>query len=101
MSRSIFSSASLVWAPVRLKKTRGYPPERRAAHLERIDGVGEGRRVRVAGYRGDLPFLLGEAGIEGGPEVLGCDLGERRRAEGRVPFLQQRVRVAGHSISST
>ena len=47
MSRSIVSSASFVCAPVEIEEHGGDAPERRAAHLERVDGVGEGRRAGV------------------------------------------------------
>ena len=59
--------------------------------FERVDRVGEGRWLRVAGDRRDLRPVAGEGDIEGGPEMLRLDPVERRQAKGRFPFGEERV----------
>ena len=66
--------------------------EQLARALQRGDGVGEVRRRRIVGDRGDLGGVVGEGLLEGRQEMLRRDLGERRRLERRLPGLQQRVR---------
>ena len=65
--------------------------EQLARALQRGDGVGEVRRRGVVVDRGDLGGVVGEGLLEGRKEMLGRDLGERRRLERRLPRLQQRV----------
>ena len=70
------------------------PRERLSARLERVDGVGEGRRVRIAGNGRDLSRVRGKCAGKGRPEMLGLDPAEGCHAEGAAPLREQRV-VAG------
>src|SRR5262249_5078763 len=65
--------------------------ERRSAHLERVDGVGEGRRGRVAGNGRDLGRVRGKRARKGRPEMLGLDPIEGRYGEATAPVLEQWV----------
>ncbi len=68
--------------------------ERRPARFERLDGVGEGRRGRIAGNGRDLGRVRGKCAGKGRPEMLRLDPAEGRHAERAAPFREQRV-VAG------
>ena len=62
-----------------------------AGVLQRDDGVVEGRRLRLVRDRGDLGLVLGEGALVGRHEMLGLDAGKRRRAERRVPGLEEGI----------
>jgi len=69
--------------------------ERLSARVERVDGVGEGRRLRIAGNGRDLGRVRGECARKGRPEMRGLDPVESRDAEGATPLREQRVAVGG------
>ena len=64
-----------------------------AAALQRLDRVGEGRRLRIGGDGVDLRPRLLERRLERGPEMAGLDALERRRLERPGPGFEKRVRV--------
>ena len=84
ISRSIASSASLVWAPVSIEEHADDAVEQPPAALQRGDGVGEGRRVRVRGDRIDLGVVLGKAALERRQEMLRRDRANGGTSKGRV-----------------
>ena len=49
------------------------------------------RRLLLARDRGDLGLVLGEGALIGRHEMLGLDAGKRRRAERRVPGLEEGI----------
>ncbi len=66
-----------------------------AAALQRLDRVGEIRRLGRAGNRQNLGLLLGHPAIKGRREMLGQDALERRQLERRRPGFEERV--VGHA----
>ena len=69
--------------------------------LQRVDGVGEGRRVRIGGDRLDLGVVLGKGALEGRQEMLRRDPAERRNAEGLGPVLDAGVSPPVSAITET
>ena len=67
--------------------------ERLSARFERVDGVGEGRRLRIAGNGRDLRRVSGKCARKGRPKMLRLDPVEGRHAEGAAPLREQRVVV--------
>jgi len=67
--------------------------ERLSARVERVDGVGEGRRLHIAGNGRDLGRVRGECARKGRPKMLRVDPVEGRHAEGAAPLREQRVVV--------
>src|SRR5581483_8620355 len=73
-----------------------------AGTLQGIDGVGEGRRLVVAGDSANLAPVDGKALVEGRHEMLDLDAIERRHLERRRPGLEQRIlRLRGRLGSRT
>ena len=66
-----------------------------AAALDRLDGVSEGRRLRIGGDCVDLGARRSKRDVEGGPKVLRLDTLERRRLERTGPGFEERVRFGG------
>ena len=67
--------------------------ERAPAALERLDRVGEGRRLGIGGDGVDLRARLRERRVEGRAEMARLDAVERRRLERPGPGFEKRVRV--------
>ena len=67
-------------------------PQLLAGGAQRRHGVREGGGVRAGGDGFHLGPVPGHGGLEGGAEVLGLDLPERREAEGSGPLREERVR---------
>ena len=63
------------------------------AALQRLDGVGEGRRLRIGDDGVDLRPRPGDGGVERGPEMRGFDALERRRLERPGPGFEKRVSI--------
>ncbi len=70
----------------------GDPAERPAGPLQRLDGVGEIRLVRVGDDGCDLGVMRRQRRLEGRRKLPGLDPLERRRLERTIrPVRQQRV----------
>ena len=91
MSRSIASISSFVSRAGEVEEDFGDPVEASPAALERLDRIGEGRRLRVCGDGVDLRPRLLQGAVEGGAEMAGLDAVERRRLEGAGPRLEKGV----------
>ena len=61
------------------------------------DHVVEGRSLFVGDDRVDFRFMLLDSLLEGGQKVRVLDLLERRDAERRVPFREERIFMLGAS----
>ncbi len=73
------------------------PVESVAAVLQRVDGVGEGRRIRVGGDRLDLGAMFGQRPLESRAVVPDGDLREGSDPERRGPGAEEGVvGVLGH-----
>ena len=77
----------------KIEENAGNLVEALAAALDRLDGVGEARRLRIGGDGVDLGARLFQRRLEGGAEVLWLDTLERRRLERAGPGFKQRVVV--------
>ena len=75
--------------------TRGRPA---SAALQRLDRVGEARRVGLAGDRRDVGQFRRHEAVEGGWEMPRLDAPEGRQPERSVPGLEERV-VVGHAAT--
>src|SRR5690606_10963693 len=82
-------------------ESRCHAIEPRAGQFHRGDGVGEAGLVLAARDRLDFCLVLGNRGVERRPEMLGRDLGKRRRLEWRSPRFKQRIFVVCHATFST
>ena len=76
-----------------IEKNAGHFVEAAAAALERLNRIGEGRRLGIGGDGVDLRARLLKRRIEGRPEMLRLETVERRRLEWRGPRFEKRVRV--------
>ncbi len=76
-----------------IEKDLGHPVEAAPAALQRLDRVGEARRLRIGGHGVDIGPSLLEGGLECGPEMTGLDALERRRLEGPGPGVEKRIGV--------
>ena len=78
------------------------PVQQPARALQRLDGVGEGRRLVLRGDRRDLGAVLRDALVEGRPVVLVTDRVERREGVGQGAGCGERVAgIEGHGVCST
>src|SRR5690606_6622713 len=69
--------------------------QQRAAALQRLEGVGEGRRFGVVGDGAHLGQVLAHAFLDGRLVVAVADAVERRRLEGQGAGGQQGVVAQG------
>ena len=74
-----------------VEEVRGHAIQQAARPLERLEGVGEGRGLRVVDDRGDLRIVVDEGGAERRDDVLVADRREigqavrqRRRRQKRI-----------------
>ena len=76
-----------------IEENARHPVEAAAAALQRLDRVGESRRLGIGGDGVDLRARLGERRVERGSEMTRLEAVERRRLEWRGPRFEKRVRV--------
>ena len=67
-----------------IEEDAGHSGQRAPAALQRVDGVGEGRRRGIIGDGVDLSPRFFKGGLERGPEMPGRDAVERRASNGPV-----------------
>ena len=94
ISRSIFSSASLVSALGQIEEHAGDAVEQPPAAFQPLDGVAEGRRLGLRHDRRDVGVVLGEGALEGRQEVL------RRNARRTAAFRTRPVQVSKKGLGS-
>ncbi|MCZ1011617.1 hypothetical protein O1L68_38450 [Streptomyces lydicus] len=69
-----------------------HPAQQRAAALQCLHGVLEGRRFGTGADRRDLVQLIGYAAGKGGQIVIVADPRERRQRVGQITRLEERIR---------
>ena len=85
-----------------VEKNAGHSVEAAAAALQRVNRIGEGRRLGIGGDRVDLRSRLLKRRVEGRRELARLEAVERRRLEWPGPGFEKRVRVGlgtGHEGS--
>ena len=76
-----------------MTRIAGLPIEPAATALQRLNRIGEGRRLGIAGDPVDLRARLLECRVECGPKMARLESVERRRLEWRGPRFKKWVRI--------